>query len=64
MSTFAVQIAKALGTEVTGVSSTRNLDMVRSIGANHVLDYTTEKTAKPPGQEKKPVPDSLFSANR
>ena len=48
--TFAVQIAKVHGAEVTGVASGRNADLVRSIGADHVIDYATDDIATHSGR--------------
>jgi len=56
--TFAVQIAKSFGAEVTAVCSTRNLEQARSIGADHVVDYTKENFTKN-GQQY----DLVFAAN-
>jgi NADPH:quinone reductase-like Zn-dependent oxidoreductase len=66
--TFAVQIAKSFGAEVTGVDSTRKLDTMRSIGADHVIDYTQEDFTKS-GQRYDMILDeathhSIFDYNR
>jgi NADPH:quinone reductase-like Zn-dependent oxidoreductase len=61
--TFAVQIARALGAEVTGVCSTRNVEMVTSIGAHHVIDYTSDDFTK--GAERWDfILDNVGSASR
>ena len=58
MGTFAVQIAKAFGAEVTAVCSPRNVEQARAIGADHVIDYTKEDFTRS-GQQY----DLIFAAN-
>lgn len=64
--TYAVQLAKAFGAEVTGVSSTPKVDLVRSIGADHVVDYTRDEylLASSDAQRKEDAPATPTGSRR
>ena len=50
MGSYAVQMAKAFGAQVTGIASTSKIDLVRSLGADHVIDYTRDDLPDEPGR--------------
>src|SRR5262249_54280543 len=61
--TFAVQIGKAFGAEVTAVCSTRSVEMARAIGADHVIDYTREDLTKRTGSKQRQRYDLILGIN-
>ena len=61
--TFAVQIAKSFGAEVTAVCSTKNMNQARSLGADHVIDYTKEDFTQSQGAQGRQQYDLIFAAN-
>ena len=64
LGTFAVQIARSIGADVTGVCATRNLEMVRSIGADRAIDYTRGVIRLCPSGSAAPVDNPVWSPGR